>query len=131
MPREFKRFFVAADKGDWLVVSNMFCDLGRRNGHFETTGETEWQLRGTPWQAVAEIWGGIAAFSEGDEKYSAAFGNDIIQSIPPGSIYFGGTDPGRFLITAMQKSHVKGDPFFTLTQNQLGDGSYFRKPAAM
>ncbi|MFZ0829299.1 MAG: hypothetical protein WAO02_17950 [Verrucomicrobiia bacterium] len=124
MPKEFKRFFAAADRGDWLVVSNMFYDLGRRNGHFETAGKPEWQLRGIPWQAVAEIWGGFAAFGEGDEKYSAAYANDIIDSIPPGSIYFGGTDPGRFLITAMQKSQVKGDPFFTLTQNALCDGSY-------
>jgi hypothetical protein len=124
MPKEFKRFFAAADRGDWLVVSNMFYDLGQRNGHFEGAGEPEWQLRGIPWYAVAEIWGGFAAFSEGDEEYSAAFANGIIDSIPPGSVYFGGTDPGRFLITAMQKSQVKGDPFFTLTQNALCDGSY-------
>jgi hypothetical protein len=124
MPKEFKRFFAAADKGDWLVVSNMFYDLGQRNGHFEGLGEPEWQLRGTPWYAVAEIWGGFAAFSEGDEKYSAAYAKDIIDSIPPGSVYFGGTDPGRFLITAMQKSQVNGDPFFTLTQNALADGTY-------
>jgi hypothetical protein len=124
MPKEFKRFFAAADKGDWLVVSNMFYDLGQRNGHFEGLGEPEWQLRGTPWYAVAEIWGGFAAFSEGDEKYSAAYAKDIIDSIPPGSVYFGGTDPGRFLITAMQKSHANADPFFTLTQNALADGTY-------
>jgi hypothetical protein len=102
----------------------MFYDLGQRNGHFETVGEPEWRLRGIPWQAVVEIWGGFAAFAEGDEKYSAAFANDIIDSIPPGSIYFGGTDPGRFLISAMQKSQVKGDPFFTLTQNALSSGDY-------
>jgi hypothetical protein len=124
MPKEFKRFFAAADRGDWLVVSNMFYDLGRRNGHFEGAGKPEWQLRGIPWQAAAEIWGGFAAFGEGDEKYSTAFANDIIDSIPPGSVYFGGTDSGRFLITAMQKSQVYADPFFTLTQNALASGDY-------
>src|ERR1019366_1197112 len=31
---------------------------------------------------------------------------------------------GRFLITALQKSQVAGDPFFTLTQNALADMSY-------
>jgi hypothetical protein len=59
-----------------------------------------------------------------NEKYSEIFGDDIIQSIPPGSIYFGGTDPGRFIVTALQKSQTDGDPFFTLTQNALADGSY-------
>src|SRR5439155_14317471 len=49
---------------------------------------------------------------------------DIIGSIPPGSIYFGGTDPGRFVITALCRSQVNGDPFFTLTQNALADRGY-------
>jgi hypothetical protein len=71
-----------------------------------------------------ETWGALDAFGEGDEKYSASYGNDIIESIPPGSIYFGGTDSGRFLVTAMQKSQAAGDPFFTLTQNALADGTY-------
>ena len=73
---------------------------------------------------MLETWGALDAFGEGDEKYSAMFGNDIIESIPPGSIYFGGTDPGRFIVTALQKSHVKADPFFTLTQNALADSSH-------
>jgi len=73
-------------------------------------------LQGVQWQAVKEVWGGFCAFGEGDEKYCADFGNDIIQSITPGSIYFGGTDPGRFLVTAMCKSQVNADPFFVLTQ---------------
>jgi hypothetical protein len=53
-----------------------------------------------------------------------AFGTNIIASIPAGSIYFGGTDPGRFIITALCKSQVKADPFFVLTQNALADGTY-------
>ena len=76
------------------------------------------------WEAVKEIWGVFDAFNEGDEKYSAAFGNDVIASIPPGSIYFGGTDPGRFIVTALQKSQTGGDPFFSLTQNAFADGAY-------
>jgi hypothetical protein len=52
------------------------------------------------------------------------FGRDIIDSIPTNSIYFGGTDPGRFLISAFSESHRDGRPFFTVTQNQLVDGTY-------
>jgi hypothetical protein len=79
---------------------------------------------GTKWQDIIEIWGGLEAFAKGNEEYSALYANDIINSIPPGSIYFGGTDQGRFLITAMEKSQVDADPFFTLTQNALADGTY-------
>ena len=124
LPPEFKAFFDAAEKGDWLAVSNTFVEFRHHAGQYEHSGTTDERLRGTAWQAVMETWGALDAFGEGDEKYSAAYGNDIIESIPPGSIYFGGTDPGRFLITAMQKSQVKGDPFFTVTQNALADGTY-------
>jgi hypothetical protein len=120
----FAPFFAAAKRGDWLAVSNMEADFHNHAGQYEHSGKTDERLRGPKWQAIIEIWGGLDAFGEGVEKYSAAYANDIIESIPPGSIYFGGTDPGRFLITAMQKNQVDGDPFFTVTQNALADGTY-------
>jgi hypothetical protein len=124
VPSEFKAFFAAAAKGDWLTVSNAFAEFRKHAGQYEHSGKTDERLRGTAWQAVLETWGALDAFGEGDEKYSLAFGTNIIASIPPGSIYFGGTDPGRFIITALQKSHAAGDPFFTLTQNALADATY-------
>src|SRR6185295_12537692 len=45
-------------------------------------------------------------------------------SIPAGSIYFGGTEPGLFIVAALQKSQVRGEPFFTLTQGGLPDAGY-------
>jgi hypothetical protein len=125
MPSEFQAFFAAAEKGDWLAVSNMFWDLGKRIGHLDATARPDFSYaHGTQWEAVKEVWGALDAFGEGDEKYSMAFGTNIIASISAGSIYFGGTDPGRFLVTAMQKSQVNADPFFVLTQNALADGTY-------
>ena len=126
LPPEFKPFFTAAKKGDWLTVSNAFHDFSKHAGQYEHSGKTDERLRGAAWEAVKETWGAFDSFFVGGEKYSAAYGNDIIDSIPPGSIYFGGTDPGRFLVTALQKSHVDGDPFFTLTQNALADGTYLK-----
>lgn len=125
MPSEFETFFTAADRGDWLTVSNLFEEISHQNGQFLLSkGQPKWEWRGIHWSALQEIWGAFAAFEEGDAKYSELFGNEVIQSIPPGSIYFGGTDPGRFIITAMQKSQIHGDPFFTLTQNALCDDTY-------
>ncbi|HEY5296812.1 MAG TPA: hypothetical protein VIK59_02705 [Verrucomicrobiae bacterium] len=123
---EYKPFFAAAEKGDWLALNNAFEDLKKRAPQYDHPPGTQvdQRLRGNQWAAVIETWGAFDAFGEGDEKYSAAFADDIIASIPQGSIYFGGTDPGRFLITAMQKSQVEGDPFFTLTQNALVDSTY-------
>lgn len=121
---EFKNYFAAAQKGDWLSVSNQFENLRKHAGQYEHSGKTDENLRGGKWAAVVEVWGALYYFGACDEKYSVAYGQDIIDSIPAGSIYFGGTDPGRFLITALQKSHANGDPFFTLTQNALADMTY-------
>ncbi len=120
----FAPFFAAAERGDWLAVSNAFQDFRQHAGQYEHSGKTDERLRGPKWQAIIEIWGAFYFFGAGDEKYSAAYANDIIASIPPGSIYFGGTDPGRFLITGMEKSQVNADPFFLLTQNALADMTY-------
>jgi len=132
---EFKSFFAAAKNGDYRAVTNLFDDFRKRSPQFDHPPGSKYaddeRLRGNQWQAVLETWGAFAAFGEGNEKYSADFGNDIIQSIPPGSIYFGGTDPGRFIVTALCKSHVNADPFFTLTQNGLADGSYLDYLRAM
>ena len=153
VPPEIQAMFKYAERGDWLTLSNAFIKIGIRNGHFASTPTSshgkvwtavaDWlsqlrekigwhtdpdgemnRLRGTPWEAIKEVWGAFDGFAVGDEKYSAAFGRDIIDSIPAGSIYFGGTDPGRFIVTAMCKSQPDGDPFFTLTQNALADGTY-------
>jgi len=128
---EYAPFFAAARNGNWLAVSNAFKDLRNHAGQYQHSGTTDERIRGTKWADVIEIWGAFDSFGEGNEKYSAIYANDIIGSIPPGSIYFGGTDPGRFLITAMQKSQVNGDPFFTLTQNALADGTYLDYLRAM
>lgn len=131
MRPEFRTFFAAAQRGDWLTVSNMFWDLGRRTGHFEGNGHPDYNLRGTQWEAAKEIWGAFDGFFVGDKKYSSAYAREIIDSIPAGGIYFGGGDPGRFLVTALQKSHVNADPFFTLTQNALCDSNYLEYARVM
>ena len=117
---DWRPFFDAAAKGDWQTMTNLFSGMKKQLWNRTNTVE----LRGRWWQPVMETYGAIEQFALGDEKYASAFGNGIIESIPPGSIYFGGTDPGRFLVTALQKSHADGDPFFTLTQNALADGDY-------
>ncbi len=120
MVPESRSLFAAAEQGDWPAV---FASLeamhkAMREGwkHPRTVGV----VYPVEWAVLNEIGAALEAFAAG-EKYAAVFGRDIIACIPPGSIYFGGTDPGRFLVTALSASHVNGDPFFTLTQNALID----------
>jgi hypothetical protein len=121
-------FFAAAAAGDWATVRKQWSELQKRTFGLGIKNAVEATNGGYPhgmWlQPERETFGAVEAFVVGNEKYSKVFGDDIIQSIPQGSIYFGGTDPGRFIVTALQKSQTEGDPFFTLTQNALADGTY-------
>jgi hypothetical protein len=121
---EYKALFAAAGNGDWPVVHSTFHNLSLRAPQYEHRGPSDERLTGTQWATVMETFGVFEDFAGGEDKYCIAFGRDIIDSIPPGSIYFGGTDPGRFLVTALCKSQVNADPFFTVTQNALADGGY-------
>jgi len=123
-PAEYGNFFRDAAKGDWQAATNSFEVLSRRA--WEDTN-----LHCTAWSAMLDAYGVFELFPNGAEKYWIAFGNDIIQSIPPGSIYFGGADAGRFLVTALMESHADGKPFFMLSQNPLTDGTYLHYLQAM
>jgi len=151
---EFNTIFAAAEKGDWNTVSNTFEDLTKlskrvRQGwgpsappsgfwlarvlanlrqRFFEKGDEEMARRfhGAQWEDVREVWGMFDCLASDVEKdkHFVTLGQDIIHSIPAGSIYFGGSDPGRWTVTALQTSHVNADPFFTLTQNALADPTY-------
>ena len=120
----YAAFLAAVNAGDWQTASNL-------DDQARSLPYTDARAHGTRREIMKEISGAMDAFGPGDEKYVDQFASEIIGSIPPGSIYFGGTDPGRFIITAMQKSQIKGDPFFTLTQNQLADGGYLEYASHM
>ena len=123
LPSDFDAFYKAAETGDWQVATNLFDQMGK---HLD--GDSS--LRGSWWSATLDAYGVFVAFPPGD-KYAIAFGNDIIQSIPAGSIYFGGADPGRFAVTALMESHADGKPFFMLSQNPLADATYLHYLRAM
>jgi len=119
-------FFSGAERGDWPGVFEAIAAMHQamREG---SSRDAPWAVYPVEWAVANEVGATLEEFAMGEEKYAIAFARDIIKSIPPGSIYFGGTDSGRFLVTALSGSHVKGEPFFTVTQNALADHrSYLR-----
>lgn len=124
VPPEIDDFFKSASRGDYTGVTNIIARLASElwgpRGH--SAGE---QPAWVPlWQPMTEVESAYTAFATGGTKYPLAFGKGIIDSIPPGSIYFGGTDAGRGLVTALCEAHAQAKPFYTLTQNALSDGRY-------
>jgi hypothetical protein len=123
-------FFAAAARGDWPAASKFYADLKARVERSQTNPNPT-VPRGMWWQTVNETYYAMDQLVNGNEKYAVAFAHDIISSIPPGSIYLGGTDPGRFMVTALMESQAEGKPFFVLTQNALADGTYLDYVQAM
>ena len=121
---DFKAFFDAAIRGDGRYVTNKFEYYKRYHPQYQHTNASVETLRTSYWGPVLEICLAYCHVLADDPQYVRDFGEGIIQSIPPGSVYFGGTDPGRGLVTAFCPSQPEADPFFILTQNALADPSY-------
>jgi beta-lactamase regulating signal transducer with metallopeptidase domain/tetratricopeptide (TPR) repeat protein len=131
---EFQRFFDAATSGDWQTVTNRYDYFKLHHPQYASihgTNGMEVNLRAAYWSPVLELCLAYDHVANCEPKYTAIFADGIINSIPAGSIYFGGTDPGRGVPTAFCRSHADGDPFFTLTQNALADGTYLEYLRAM
>jgi hypothetical protein len=128
-PMISQSFFTAAEKGNWPEVFKSLAAMRQVawEGQGSSSASRLTVVYPVEWAVVNEIGAALEEFGASEEKYAIAFACDIIRSIPAGSIFFGGTDSGRFLVTAMSGSHINADPFFTLTQNALADSrSYLR-----
>ena len=125
---DYQQFFDAATRGDGNAVTNLFADFRQRHSQYEHTGERRRQMlpHTSFWSPVLEVCLAYQAVMDGEPKYVQMAAEDIVNSIPRGSIYFGGTDPGRGLPTAFCRSQIDADPFYTLTQNALADGTYLQ-----
>jgi hypothetical protein len=127
VPTAVWSFFDAVRVDDWDTATNLFERLQRASGRFANSAPDDSispALATVIWPPISEMIGTYEQFHNFDSKWLHRFGSEIIDSIPRGSIYFGGTDPGRFVISALSESHSEGKPFFTITQNQLADGTY-------
>ena len=122
---DFQRYFDAATVGDWQTVTNRYDYFKHHHPQYSKgTNDYDAGLRTAYWQPILEICLAYDQVVNCDPKYTAILADGIINSIPAGSVYFGGTDPGRGVPTAFCKSHADADPFFILTQNALADASY-------
>jgi beta-lactamase regulating signal transducer with metallopeptidase domain len=129
VPADVWPYFEAGMKGDWQTATNLWVTMRSHAHQYE--GSTSDESLDRVWGPILETDLAWEQFANWREKYVLAYGNDIIKSIPPGSIYFGGTDPGRGVITAMSESHAEGQPFFTITQNAFADKTYLDYLQAM
>jgi hypothetical protein len=120
-PAEAELFFRAAETGTWEMVSNRFDRL-KPSGDY---GPVSPALRNGLWASVHETFG-IWEIWEGwkhDSALLAMVYEPIMAGLPKGSIYFGGTDYGRFVITTASALR-NPPPLYVITQNALADNTY-------
>jgi hypothetical protein len=120
-------FFDAVRVDDWKTATNLAERIQQASGRYTNLVENESispVLNTLIWPSISEMIGTYEQYHEWDNKWLHRFGDEIIDSIPEGSIYFGGTDPGRFIISSLIEPKEDGKHFFVLTQNQLADRTY-------
>jgi hypothetical protein len=119
VPPEVWKMFAAASSGDWKSSTDLLRAIST-NYHANAAH----RLAPEVWFRVQDVGGFCELLATNNLKFIRLFADEVFKVVAPGSIYFGGTDPGRFVITALSLSHEEGQPFFTLTQNQLVDAEY-------
>jgi len=119
-------FFDAIRVDDWDTATNLMQRIESASGRYSNSNRETLSpgLQSAIWPSISESIGAYEQFHEWDNKWLHRFGTNLIASVPGGSIYFGGTDPGRFIISALVESEREARPFFILTQNQLVDTGY-------
>ena len=116
-------YFKAGEKGDWQKMAKFYRQMATRSYQFENpTQSPDERLNSTAWQPINETFRAFEQLTAADPKYLLAYGQEIMASVPQGSVFFAGTDAGRFLTTFLSRSQPDGDPFFIISQNQLADG---------
>jgi hypothetical protein len=139
--------FDATSAGRWEDATNAYYAVRKARGWVGPPGKRSWAqtvndsllvvlvklgykpkpptaLQTEVHSVLNETYGAMEQFQAWDNRLLHLYGETIISAIPSNSIYFGGTDSGRYIISALCESQKEGRPFFTLTQNALADNTY-------
>ena len=118
-------YFSAGTGGDWETMAALFAHLLDRNPTYGGMSESKHvSLAGPVWACIEEGFGAYDVLRQVGDEYAGAFTRDVLQVMPEGSIYFGGTDAGRYLITAEIATQATEAQRIVLTQNRLTDSNY-------
>ncbi|NQU12068.1 hypothetical protein HQ590_14835 [bacterium] len=122
VPSEMHLFFDAAEAGNWAAVSNRFARITALS-RAVAEGNTGSVLDSAAWVPVHEVYGAFHEYTRWDTALRQKYARALLDDLPAGSIYFGGTDPGRFIITAVRDTADAPD-IIILTQNAVTDHRY-------
>jgi tetratricopeptide (TPR) repeat protein len=120
VPGDVERFFDAVESGRWE-------DIEAAHNALLAQGEGLNQPRSSElhqiWRPIQEAWGAAREAHNWPAQRLLEYGNSILDSLRPGMVYVGGTDPGCFIPTMLNET-TDGEKHITLTQNALADNTY-------
>lgn len=130
LPNEMDQFFACAEKNDWDGIKGAVRVLYTMAGAYEgTTNEVPGVARSTNgvldlfWDYVIDTYGFAEQVHLWEPGLLSLYAKMMLKNLPPSAIIFGGTDPGRFVLTAYLD--VQKEPSrFLITQNALSADRY-------
>jgi len=118
VPSEVERFFDAVEAGRWDEMHTLYEMI-------QTQKKQEappFALR-TLGHVILETLGVAQAVQKWPSQKLLDYGHSILDSLRPGMVYVGGTDPGRYIPTLLNETS-DGERHIVVTQNAFADATY-------
>jgi hypothetical protein len=122
VPPEVERFFDALEQGHWEEADAIFDGL--HNRHENPNGAPDEDLYAI-WRPIQETQGIQWEARHWPAEQLLKYGEKVLGSLKPGTVFIGGTDPGAFINTFLNETS-EGEHHMMFTQNALADSSYIK-----
>lgn len=119
IPSDVERFLAAVEGGKWDEIQRAFEPLSEQR---KAGARADLNVL---WGPILETYGVAESTHLWPAQKLLDYGNAILDSLRPGMIYVGGTDPGRFIPTLLNETS-EGEHHIVLTQNAMADNTYLK-----
>jgi tetratricopeptide (TPR) repeat protein len=121
VPTEIEKFFDALESGDWTEIEKQWNAISKRSGQYD--GATHSPELDPFWPAVLDAYGVAEQAHMWPAQKLLDYGNAILDTLRPGMVYVGGTDPGRWIPELLNETSA-GEQHIIVTQNAFADSRY-------
>lgn len=118
VPKEVLDFFAAAETGSFDELRRLYLALQADAPDSAVPVDVRRRLQ----PLLLEVFGVEEQIRKWPPEALLAYGRQVLDSIPAGSVYLGGTDEGRFIPAFL--NDTSPEPLILLTQNGLANLSY-------